>query len=211
MVLKYFLSKHAQDLSLVSSIHAKPWAWWCVPITQDGETERQEVDAWCSLASHPTLTSEYQVPGQRQNIRSQTDNPMSYNHPARLCLEMDLWRTTLGMHTLGTTKIDLPPPQNQDSEGQKLEDRVSGCRLQAVLALEEDFTCPGSRFDSSELCCHHRHGLCERVHTGMLVPVEARRGFQMSWNWSYTVGSCLVWAVGTELGSSAKPVHILNH
>lgn len=80
-----------------------------------------------------------------------------------------------------------------------------------MLVFEQDSTSAGSHFACSELCCHHRHGLYECVHTRVFVSVEARRVFQISWNWGYMVVSYLMWVLGTDLGSSAKAVHTLNH
>lgn len=43
------------------------------------------------------------------------------------------------------------------------------------------------------------------------VSGKARRVFQISWNWSYTVVNYLMWVLGTDLRSLAKAVHTLNH
>jgi hypothetical protein len=54
-------------------------------------------------------------------------------------------------------------------------------------------------------CVYLCVGLCPNVQ----VPIEARKGCCISWNQSNRVVRCLIWIMGTGLGSSAKQSALL--
>lgn len=51
---------------------------------------------------------------------------------------------------------------------------------------------------------------CMPVHDMFAVPAEARKGYQMPWNWSYRRLLSTMWILGREPGSSKRTANGLN-